>query len=146
LSPGEFALKGKRCPAECLGEPMIPRKLAHGLFLALTGLVACTPSSPCDDDQELRAGYCYAADASVAGPAKNDAAEPLEAGAAFGLPCATGADCVAPATYCAIQPGQNGGFCSAFGCDKDPNVCPATWDCKDLTPYGLAAHMCIPGS
>lgn len=124
---------------------MTLRQIVPGLFLALTGLLACSDPSPCDDDQELRQGYCYPADAAVSGPAGLDA-EPVQGSAAFGRSCTSSAGCAPPASYCAIQPGQSGGFCSEFGCDKDPSICPASWSCMDLTPFGMAAHMCIPGS
>jgi hypothetical protein len=117
-------------------------------LLALgVGLGACSENTPCDDGLVLRGGYCYPADAAVApadaavAPADVAAAE---AGAAFGQICGASSECAAPATYCAIQPGQSSGFCTAFGCDQNPSICPAAWICMDLTPYGLAAHMCSP--
>jgi hypothetical protein len=113
------------------------------LTLLLAGAVACTEDKPCDGDQELRDGFCYPVDAGAAALPADAAAS--EAGAAFGQPCtATGNECSPPAYYCAVQPGQSAGFCSAFGCDTDPSVCPSTWTCMDLTPMGLAAHLCIP--
>ena len=108
--------------------------LAFGQALCLlAGLVpACTEDSPCDEGQTLREGYCYTVDASP----------PSE----FGKVCASDTDCVAPAVNCAIQPGQAVGFCSAFGCDLDPSICPSGWGCMDLTPFGVPQHMCIPGA
>jgi hypothetical protein len=109
--------------------------------LLLGALGACSLDQPCDRDQELRNGYCQPVDAG-APPA--DAAD-SEAGAAFGQPCTpTGMECSAPANYCAVQPGQSAGFCTSFGCDLDPSICPNAWSCMDLTPFGLAAHMCTP--
>jgi hypothetical protein len=125
---------------------MTLRQIAYGLVLAVTGLPACAAPFPCDDGQELRRGFCYPADAAVSGPAKLDAGEPVEPSEAFGQSCTSSSQCISPATYCAIQPGQTSGFCTAFGCDQDPSLCPATWSCMDLTSYGLAAHMCVPGS
>jgi hypothetical protein len=109
----------------------------HHLFLAL-GLLAmsglwgaCTEKTPCDEGQELRGGYCY----------------PLLPGQ-FGAPCKTNAECSAPAPYCAIQPGATtGGICSAFGCIEDPNLCPSTWSCMDLSQqYQVQMSICVPGS
>jgi hypothetical protein len=120
------------------------RRAGLGLCVALaTFLGACKEDKPCDDNETFRGGYCWPVDAAVA-PA--DVGTPGEAGAAFGTTCTTSAVCVSPTTYCAIQPGQSSGFCTTFGCDQNPSVCPATWTCMDLTPYGLAAHMCAPGS
>jgi hypothetical protein len=115
-------------------------------------MTACKEASPCDDGQTLRDGYCYVVDAAVAADAvvsmKDGDVAGGEAGAAsaFGKVCATSAECVAPAVYCAVQPGQAAGFCSAFGCDLDASVCPSGWGCMDLTPFGMPQHMCIPGS
>jgi hypothetical protein len=115
------------------------RAVAYLLPLVLA-LSACSEKDPCDDGQSLRDGYCYAVDAGL--PAADTAT--AEAGTAFGQTCAASGECPAPTTYCAIQPGQSSGFCTTFGCDQDATICPATWGCMDLTPYGLAAHMCTP--
>lgn len=117
----------------------------RGLFLLAVVGGACSDEQPCDTNQALRGGYCFPVDAAVVTTAA-DAAMPTETPATFGRPCAGPTDCVEPAPYCAQQPGQSVGFCSAFGCDADPTVCPAGWKCMDLTPFGLAAHMCIPGT
>jgi len=117
-----------------------------GLTLAAAGvlLAACTEETPCDENQVLRDGFCWAADAAVP-PA--DAATSGEAGsAAFGQTCADITQCAPPAVFCAVQPGQSSGFCTALGCEQDPGICPAGWTCMDLTSFGMAAHMCIPGA
>jgi hypothetical protein len=102
------------------------------LAAAAALLGACKEKTPCDDNQVLRDDYCWAVDGGGAG-------------SPFGQTCAASTDCVAPTTYCAIQPPATTGFCSALGCDTDPTLCPTRWTCMDLTPYGLAAHMCVPG-
>jgi hypothetical protein len=104
-------------------------------------LGACTEKTPCSADEELRDGYCYPVDAAAGGTV--DAAA-HEAGSTFGEPCSTSVECLSPTSYCAIQPPATTGFCSTFGCDKDPTICPSTWACMDLTPYGLAQHLCVP--
>jgi hypothetical protein len=102
-----------------------------GLVMALaSGLGSCKEDKPCDQNEVFRDGYCWPADAGAA--------------ADFGTTCTTTAECGGPTSYCAVQPGQSSGFCTTFGCDQTPSVCPATWACMDLTPYGLAAHMCVP--
>jgi hypothetical protein len=121
-----------------------PRLISTAAAVLLLGaFAACTEDQPCDSDQELRNGFCFPVDASA--PAPTPDAAVAEAGAAFGQACtATGNECSAPAYYCALQPGQSVGFCSAFGCDTDPSLCPSTWTCMDLTPFGMAAHLCTP--
>lgn len=91
------------------------------------GLAGCGMDEPCDDDQELRDGYCFAVVPVV-----------------FGQVCASGSECGRPADFCAIEPGKPTGVCTAFGCDTDPTICPADWTCMDLGPFGLQAHMCAP--
>jgi len=125
-----------------------------GIALAMAAagalLGACTEKTPCDENQQLRDGYCWPVDAAVGpGDAEPVEAGPVsEAGAIFGAPCATVAECVAPTTYC--TPPQGGaplGFCTALGCDTQPDLCPSTWKCLDLEPeYHFAVHMCVPGS
>ena len=133
------------------------RKWTHGLLVVHVVIVfgcvvaACTEDTPCDQGQVLRNSYCFAVDAAVA---PTDAAAPVDdaasgeasAASAFGKDCATTAECVAPTVYCAVQPGQTAGFCTAFGCDLDATICPSGWGCMDLTPFGMPQHMCIPGS
>ncbi len=108
--------------------------LAIGFWLG-----ACTEKTPCSAGEELRNDYCWPVDAA---PAAEAAVH--EAGSTFGEPCASSAECLAPTSYCAIQPPATTGFCSTFGCDQDPSICPSTWACMDLTPYGLAQHLCVP--
>jgi hypothetical protein len=74
-----------------------------------------------------------------------DAAVPGEAGSPWFQGCSDDSQCVAPTTYCAIQPGQPG-FCTAVGCEQDPNLCPTGATCFDVTPFGLPQHICIPPS
>jgi hypothetical protein len=65
-----------------------------------------------------------------------------QAAAAFGRPCSdaqTHRDCGCGADYCAIQPGQSSGYCTATGCTQDPTVCPANWGCFDLSGFDPSA-------
>jgi hypothetical protein len=114
--------------------------------LALAGLVACTEDTPCDEGQVLIRGYCQPAPADAAPPTTPDADLSADTAAAspFGKTCTTSAECVAPADFCAVQPGSPTGNCTATGCDVDPSVCPPTFTCFDLTPFGQALHLCIP--
>jgi hypothetical protein len=111
--------------------------LALGL-LAMGGLLgACTETTPCSANEEFRNGYCYPVDAGVC--------VGIDAGSTtFGQGCSQNSECVSPTFYCAIQPPNTCGFCTAFGCDTDPSLCPSDWTCMDLTPRGLAAHLCTP--
>lgn len=129
------------------GPMMSKTRIGRGFVVwaaaALASLaVGCTEDTPCDPGQEFVGGMCYpAADAAV--PAGEDAgAASQEAGgtSAFDRTCATSADCIAPADYCAVPPGK----CTATGCETDPAVCPPTWTCFDLTPFGTPLHVCTP--
>jgi hypothetical protein len=120
-------------------------------------LGGCTENDPCDEGQILVDGWCNLASVDAAPPVpESDAAVTTpngpetggdEAGggggvstAAFEKTCATNADCAAPAPYCAVQAGK----CTATGCEVDPTVCPTAWPCMDLTPFGVALHLCVP--
>jgi hypothetical protein len=43
------------------------------------------------------------------------------------------------ASFCAIQPGQTDGFCTATGCVEDPGVCPEDWSCFDVSMFQAGA-------
>jgi hypothetical protein len=118
--------------------------LVVGQALCLfAGLIpACTEDSPCDEDQTLRDGYCYRNPVVDAAAPAVDVSPSSE----FGDVCTVNEECNPPTSYCAVQPMQTAGFCTAFGCDQDPSICPSGWSCMDLTPFGLAEHMCIPGA
>jgi hypothetical protein len=125
---------------------MIPSRslrsaIAFGLLLAggLSG--GCAKQTVCDANQEHRDdGYCYTVDAAAGEAAKSETAE-----SPWFQVCSNNGDCASPTTFCAIRPGQRG-FCTAFGCDADPSICPAGAGCFDLASFGLAEHICIPGS
>jgi hypothetical protein len=124
------------------------------LGLTALGCLAgsCKEKTPCDEGQVLRDAFCWYVDASPtdvaapalggeAGPAGGEDASPAGGAEVFGRPCVTDAECAAPATLCAPQIF----YCTTFGCDVDPAICPAGWTCMDLTPFGRAAHMCFKG-
>jgi hypothetical protein len=72
------------------------------------------------------------------GPAPDAGVEPGDAGAGddvFGRACVDQAGCAMPAPYCALQPGQRDGYCTATGCVEDPSVCPGGWRCLDLSVF-----------
>jgi hypothetical protein len=132
---------------------MMSRSWIHEAAITLASLGcllgACTEKTPCDNGQELRDdGWCWNVDAAVTSADAAAVGAGSEAGAAsaFGQVCTTTDECVLPTVYCAVEPGQSVGFCTAFGCDLDASVCPSGWGCMDMTPYGLPEHMCSPGS
>jgi hypothetical protein len=112
-------------------------------FVALVS--ACSEDHPCSSDEVFRDGYCYPTDAGqppVNGTPDASAGGAVDGGGGggFGQTCATAADCAAPATFCAPMPLA---YCTAFGCDTDPTVCPAGWTCLDLSNFGASGHMCL---
>jgi hypothetical protein len=91
----------------------------------------CKEDTPCDEGQTLINNYCQ------------DTPPPTVIGdewAAFEHSCQTDADCVAPTNYCALAVNK----CTATGCETNPAVCPPSWSCFDLSPYGTAVHVCAP--
>jgi hypothetical protein len=54
----------------------------------------------------------------------------------FGTPCTRSNMCRCDAaSFCAVQPGESEGFCTATGCSADPSVCPEGWSCFDLSTF-----------
>jgi len=74
-----------------------------------------------------------------AGGAAGSPAGSCDAAGEFGKSCKDGqgsSDCpCAPASYCAVMPGQTEGYCTATGCKEDPSVCPSGWSCFDLSAF-----------
>lgn len=97
-------------------------------LLALLALGACDVGDRCDPDQTLRSGVCFGPDAA---PPADDAAPSTES--PFGAVCVEHTDCVAPTSFCARQPADPTGYCTAVGCLDDATVCPAGWTCFDLS-------------
>ena len=57
----------------------------------------------------------------------------------FGRPCTddtTHSECECPAPTCAIQPGETEGVCTVEGCAMDPDLCPDSYRCLDLSSLG----------
>lgn len=114
--------------------------------VTLTGLFlvpGCADSATCDPDQVLLDGACWpkSAMAMDSGPEAPDAGPAMcseDAGGTFGAACTDGethSECACPAHYCAIQPGEEEGFCTTTGCVEDPGVCPDGWECFDLSMF-----------
>ncbi|MGA7742317.1 MAG: hypothetical protein ABSF35_13030 [Polyangia bacterium] len=125
-----------------ISQSWMPGLLATVAAFSLAALVsACSEDHPCSADEEFRGGYCYPTDAGQPTDASAGGADDGGGGGTFGQTCATAADCAAPASFCAPSPLL---YCTAFGCDTDPTVCPAGWTCLDLTNFGAPGqHMCL---
>lgn len=52
----------------------------------------------------------------------------------FGASCTAHADCHGDTTYCAMPPGAPA-YCTATGCDAEPDLCPAMWICFDVSQF-----------
>jgi hypothetical protein len=129
------------------------------LFIASVG---CANDAECNDGQELQGGACVPASSGQGGSsgAAGTAGSGSTSGAAgtagvagssgaagsagactgfdFGQTCSDGqghTDCGCAADYCAVQPGQSSGYCTAAGCKEDPSICPDGWTCLDLSVF-----------
>lgn len=122
---------------------MTTRPVLASLLVALTLAVSACGSSDCDPGQTYRDGLCYpdpdAAEVAGAADAGTSDAGAADAAAApfahYGDVCAETAECQAPSNYCAVQPGEDDGYCTHTGCVEDAAVCPDDWSCLDLSVF-----------
>src|SRR5688572_12506622 len=105
-------------------------------LIAAIGLAACSGGHPCDADQTHSNGICFAPDAAIVTTTEDAQAFPH-----FGDVCAAATECALPTSFCMILPGAEAGYCTAVGCLEDATICPAGWECLDLSVYqpGLPA-------
>lgn len=114
-------------------------------------LFGCEADDPCDDGQVYKQGVCVVeTDGDKDAGSKKDAGdEPTpDAGmgggseckedqsAVLGKSCMEDAECNCAAPYCAKQPGQAMGFCTAY-CQPSPDDCPTGYRCFDLSAVGV---------
>jgi hypothetical protein len=142
------AAEGRHLNGRRNGKMMARWLMLMASALALPG---CYDDDPCDPGQKLENGACVAvvedvsedSGASGAGGAGNSQAGGAgdNAGGApaadFGDACSEHGDCADPVPYCALQPGQEIGYCTATGCNppEDTDVCPDGWGCMDLSIF-----------
>lgn len=128
------------------------------LFTALTACTlvlgaACTVSEAdaCGKGTVYEDGACHPETAATAGTgpvatdggAKNEGGTTGTGGAPaeaidpnFGVACSTSDDCQAPTDFCVPASPFDTAYCSVQDCDAaDPNACPATWTCTDLSRF-----------
>jgi hypothetical protein len=121
--------------------------IGWGALLSLLLLwQGCADDATCDPGYEVRDGSCVAllappppnGEGGAGGvgedPSACDASMPSTG--TFGATCRDGVghtDCGCPAPICAIQPGQETGFCTQIHCDANPAACPSGWSCFDLS-------------
>jgi hypothetical protein len=131
--------------------------------LALLGTAslvsACNDDGkPCDPDQMLKNRTCFdipveAGSMDVGGGGTDEDAETPDGeiadiattdegggGSVFGRNCVMSGndpECVAPAPYCAVQPGATTGYCTTLGCKADMSLCPPGWTCFVIASINL---------
>lgn len=126
--------------------------------LLLTALTACTlvlgvactlsDAEACGKGTVYRDGACHPETVATAGsgPTATDGGAKSDGGSAgapaeeidpnFGLACSTSDDCQAPTDFCVPASPFDTAYCSVQDCDAaDPNACPATWTCTDLSRF-----------
>jgi hypothetical protein len=116
---------------------------------AAAGIAGCSANPPCDADEVfLPVGICLQTsllDTADAG----DSGIPFDAPtcALFGDPCADTDDCGCGTNVCALRTEDAEGICTHTGCLENPGLCPADWECVDLSPYGPnLPSLCLPPS
>jgi len=113
---------------------------AVATIAAIAASGGCSDFASCDPGERLTQGLCLpqsspptgdagALDAAVASACGPDAAT----GGEFGRTCTRQSDCACPAPICAVQPGATSGYCTQIDCDEDSTICPAGFQCIDLS-------------
>lgn len=119
---------------------------------ALAAFAGCTVSEEdaCADDLIYEDGACRPKPAGNAGSASSsdggappsdggappsDGGEPPASGeGTFGDTCEEHTDCGSPTDYCAKSPVAPP-YCTAAGCDGEPDICPEGWSCFDVSQF-----------
>jgi hypothetical protein len=131
---------------------MLNRALAltalTALTLALCGACTQSEADACGKGNVYRDGDCHPESVATAGsgPTASDGGAGTEAGAAgapseatdpnFGATCSTSEDCQGVTNYCVPMSPFDTAYCSVQDCDPaDPNACPATWTCTNLSRF-----------
>ncbi len=129
------------------------------LFLLGCSVEPCQPGQHtgtlgfCEPDPVVAAGGGEGGAASsddVGGASSGGAAgapEPVDcqAPSEFGDECADSSECQCDVDYCAVQPGATSGICTKTGCAEDPSICPADWQCLDLSVFDpTLPSICTP--
>jgi hypothetical protein len=131
-------------------------------WLALAALGCSVDPCPTGQHQDVT-GFCVAdatpqtdGEGGAAGrPSDAASGSPSEGGAGgaatcenpsdFEDACSTSADCRCDVNYCAVQPGATEGICTRTGCAEDPSVCPASFNCLDLSVFDSSLpSFCTP--
>ena len=122
------------------------------LAAAMFGSACNDDGQPCDPDQIIVNHLCLPGPKPEAGPPDVQVSDDVETPdgevedvvnelpppppGMFGKTCTTAGepspDCSPPAPFCAIQPGQSSGYCSATGCVANPALCPPGWGCLQV--------------
>jgi hypothetical protein len=77
--------------------------------------------------------------------ASRNAATNCSLSSQFGDACADSTDCRCLTNHCAILPGEATGSCTRTGCIEDPSVCPAGFQCVDLSSSDPnLPSICLP--
>jgi hypothetical protein len=133
---------------------------AFGVVGAALFASACNDDGqPCDPNQILKNRVCVlkpvpdagssqdveetdgeAVDGEVVDGEIGDSAPEGGGGTVFGRTClmsGDSAECMAPAPYCAVQPGATMGYCTTLGCKADMSLCPPGWMCFVIAAISL---------
>lgn len=140
------------------------RVLALSLLTAGTFFVGCATTAKCGEGESYCGGFCLplpscpqpsegaggGSSSAGAGNGSDSCAGGGETGVEFGDTCTDGdthSDCGCPAPICAVQPGQDEGFCTQIDCDLgDPSgSCPSGYVCTDFSAFQPdAPPICWP--
>jgi hypothetical protein len=129
-------------------------------FILVSLFLAGCDIDPCDPGQiKVQSASCVpdmppsssGGSPSDGGPTGHAGEDPKAVGSGatncsqFGDACADSVDCRCLTNYCAIPSGEAMGSCTRSGCSEDPSVCPAGFQCTDLSNADLSLlSVCVP--
>jgi hypothetical protein len=118
----------------------------NSLFLlsVVVAFAACAEDDACDAGMKKANDGTCVADTAGSGSSSGNGGSGGSGGSSsgnagapatsedFGAICTTHADCHGDTSYCAMPPGVPH-YCTAPGCDVQPDLCPAQWICFDVS-------------
>ncbi len=131
----ETGAKGRR--RRCL--PVLLHLAWAGLLLPLAVGSCIGEGDACDENMVFTDGACVPV-VPDGGPdpdgGNNGSDEDDNLPTGMGDNCQSDEDCTGEAGYCSFNPQAGSGYCTLKDCVEEPNDCPGTYSCFDMSIFG----------